>query len=190
MIGVTRKQRWHRRSDGALRTAQYRYYQCESRTNRSLCDYHTRRAEELEDEVRKSLRPRGRARAALNGTHASDDTDAEVRRIRERARRLDKRLEDCLDSALSGRLSSDKLRVAAFTIAGEQLQLEQRLQESQRLAEARASEAERRREREQVLRRLREEWDTLAFGERKDLIRGVLDRIVVKDDGIETVLKP
>jgi DNA invertase Pin-like site-specific DNA recombinase len=189
MIGVTRKQRWHRRSDGALRTAQYRYYQCESRTNRSLCDYHTRRAEELEDEVRRSLRPRSSARAALNGAHGSDDAEVEIRRLRDRSRRLDKRLEDCLDSALSGRLSPEKLKIAALTIAGEQLQLEHRLNESQRIAEVRASEADRRREREQVLRRLREEWDTLAFGERKDLIRGVLDRIVVKDDGIEMVLR-
>ena len=41
------------------RMAQYRYYQCESRTNRSLCDYHTRRAVELEEEVRRSLKPGG-----------------------------------------------------------------------------------------------------------------------------------
>jgi site-specific DNA recombinase len=190
MIGVTRKQRWHRRSDGALRTAQYRYYQCESRTNRSLCDYHTRRAEELEDEVRRTLRPRANTRTAANGAQAVGDAEADIRRLRDRARRLDKRLEECLDSAVSGRLNPDKLKTMALGIAGEQLQLEERLLESHRLAQVRASESERRREREQVLRRLRDEWDTLAFGERKDLIRGILDRIVVKDDGIETVLKP
>jgi DNA invertase Pin-like site-specific DNA recombinase len=55
MIGVTRRQRWQRRSDGEVRTAIYRYYQCESRTNRSLCDYHTRRAEALEEEIRNEL---------------------------------------------------------------------------------------------------------------------------------------
>jgi site-specific DNA recombinase len=190
MIGVTRKQRWHRRSDGALRTAQYRYYQCESRTNRSLCDYHTRRAEELEDEVRRTLRPRANTRTAANGAQATGDAEADIRRLRDRARRLDKRLEECLDSAVSGRLNPEKLKTVALGIAGEQLQLEERLVESHRLAQVRASESERRREREQVLRRLRDEWDTLDFGERKDLIRGILDRVVVKDDGIETVLKP
>ena len=41
-----------------------------------------------------------------------------------------------------------------------------------------------------VLQRLRENWSALAFGERRDLIRAVLDRVVVKDDGIEMVLKP
>lgn len=190
MIGVTRKQRWHRRSDGALRTAQYRYYQCESRTNRSLCDYHTRRAEELEEEVRRSLKARGSARVAANGALAADDAEADIRRLRDKTRRLDKRLEECLNSAVSGRLNQDKLKTVALGIAGEQLQIEERLHESHRVAEQRASEAERRRQREQVLGRLRDEWDTLAFGDRRDLIRGVLDRIVVKDDGIETVLKP
>ena len=190
MIGVTRKQRWHRRSDGALRTAQYRYYQCESRTNRSLCDYHTRRAEELEDEVRRTLKASGAARTAANGAQAAGDAEEDIRRLRDKARRLDKRLEQCLDSAVSGRLNRSKLNALALGIAGEQLQLEERLHESHRLAELRASEAERRRRREQVLHRLRDEWDTLAFGDRRDLIRGVLDRIVVKDDGIEMVLKP
>lgn len=55
MIGVTRRQSWQRRSDGEVRSALYRYYQCESRTNRSLCDYHTRRAEDLEEEVHRAL---------------------------------------------------------------------------------------------------------------------------------------
>jgi site-specific DNA recombinase len=190
MIGVTRKQRWHRRSDGALRTAQYRYYQCESRTNRSLCDYHTRRANELEDEVRRILKTRTNPRTAGNGALAADDAEGEIRRLRDKSRRLDRRLEECLDSAASGRLNPEKLKALALIIAGEQLKLEERLHESHRLLEQRASEAERRRQRDQTLNRLREEWDALVFGDRRDLMRGVLDRIIVKDDGIEMVLKP
>jgi hypothetical protein len=140
--------------------------------------------------VRRSLSPRGAARPAANGALAAEDAEADIRRLRDKTRRLDKRLEECLDSAVSGRLNQDKLKSLALVIAGEQLQVEERLHESHRVAEQRASEAERRRQREQVLRRLRTEWETLAFGDRRDLIRGVLDRIVVKDDGIETVLKP
>ena len=33
----------------------YRYYQCESRTNQSVCGYHTQRADDLEGEVRTAL---------------------------------------------------------------------------------------------------------------------------------------
>ncbi len=190
MIGVTRKQRW-RRSDGTTRTAQYRYYQCESRTNRSLCDYHTRRAEDLEEEVRSGLKSRGtiRSRAAGNGTQTVAEAEAQIRRLRDKARRLDRRLEECLESALSGRLNPEKLRLLGSSIAGEQLQLEDKLLESHRLAELRVTEAQRQRQRDQVLRRLRDDWASLTFGERRELIRKALDRIVVKDDGIETVLK-
>jgi len=192
MIGVTRKQRWQRRSDGTTRTAQYRYYQCESRTNRSLCDYHTRRAEDLEEDVRRNLKTRSGAtsRPARNGAQAATDVEAQIRRLKDKARRLDRRLEEYLDSAISGRLNQDKLRSLGLIIAAEQLQLEERLAESRHQADLRASEAQRRRKREQVMRRLRDEWSVLTFGERRELIREVLDRIVVKDDGIEMVLKP
>jgi site-specific DNA recombinase len=192
MIGVTRKQRWQRRSDGLERTAQYRYYQCESRTNRSLCDYHTRRAEELEEDVRRNLKTRSAAasRPPRNGVQAADEAEVQIRRLKDKARRLDRRLEECLDSAISGRLDQEKLRTLALSIAAEQLQLEEQLVESHRRAEIQASEAQRRRQREQVIRRLRADWSSLSFGERRDLIREVLDRIVVKDEGIEMVLKP
>jgi hypothetical protein len=116
--------------------------------------------------------------------------EAQIRRLKDKARRLDRRLEEYLDSAISGRLNQDKLRSLGLIIAAEQLQLEERLVESRRLAELRASEAQRRRQREQVMRRLRDEWSILTFGQRRELIREVLDRIVVKDDGIEMVLKP
>jgi len=192
MIGVTRKQRWQRRSDGVVRTAQYRYYQCESRTNRSLCDYHTRRAEDLEEDVRRSLRARGgpASRPARNGAQAANEAEAQIGRLKDKARRLDRRLEECLDSAISGRLDQEKLRTMALTIAAEQTQLEEQLVEYHRQAETQASEAQRRRQREQVMRRLRAEWNALPFGERRELIREVLERIVVKDEGIEMVLKP
>ncbi|MCZ6614205.1 MAG: recombinase family protein [Chloroflexi bacterium] len=50
MIGVTRRQSWHRK-DGRRMRSVYRYYQCQSRTNQGLCEYQTWRAEELEKAV-------------------------------------------------------------------------------------------------------------------------------------------
>ncbi len=50
MVGVRRRQAWHRR-DGTRQEGLYRYYQCGSRLNRSLCDYHTWRADDLERQV-------------------------------------------------------------------------------------------------------------------------------------------
>ena len=55
MIGVTRRQSWRRR-DGQRMRGVYRYYQCQSRTNQSLCDYHTWRAADLEEAVARRVR--------------------------------------------------------------------------------------------------------------------------------------
>jgi len=191
MIGVTRKQRWKRRSDGAIRVAQYRYYQCESRTNRSLCDYHTRRADELESEVRTALLAgHGRAGSKQSSNGAAANSAEEVRRLRVRARRLDKRLEQYMDDAAMGHINREKLHALGLELATEQMQVEEHLWESARAAQAQASEGERRSRREALLDRLRDEWDNLSFNERRELLRGVVARIVVKDDGIETVLRP
>ena len=54
MIGVTRRQSWHRK-DGRRMRGVYRYYQCQSRTNQGLCAYQTWRAGELEETVAAKL---------------------------------------------------------------------------------------------------------------------------------------
>ncbi len=195
MIGVTRKQSWRRHSDGSLQRAQYRYYQCESRTNRSLCDYHTRREEELEAEVRRALLGNsGRSKPALvvTGDEAAvlAEAEARCRRLRDKLRRLDRRLVQQMEGAASGRLSLERLRTLSLTLAQEQLQVEEALAEAQRAVQQQATETERRRQRQRSYLRLRQEWDRLDFGQRRQLICELVDRIVVRDDGIETLLRP
>ncbi len=193
MIGVTRRQKWRRRSDDTVRSALYRYYQCESRTNRSLCDYHTRRAERLEEEVRKALLS-GESSPAVpqagDGAAVRAETEAQIRRLRDKARRLDRRLEQYLDAASAGRMSEERLRTLSVGLATQQLELEEGLVESQRLAQQQVTEAERRREREQLLTSLGDDWERLSFGQRQELLREMLDRVVVRDDGIEVLLRP
>ena len=55
MIGVTRRQSWRRRDGGRMQGV-YRYYQCQSRANQGVCDYHTWRAVDLEELVVEKLR--------------------------------------------------------------------------------------------------------------------------------------
>ena len=50
MMGVTRHQRWMNKS-GARNRKTYRYYQCQSRNNQSVCGYHTWREADLEGVV-------------------------------------------------------------------------------------------------------------------------------------------
>lgn len=189
MIGVTRKQKWELRS-GGVRVAQYRYYQCESRTNRSLCDYHTRRAEELEAEVRMRLlssKTPSRPRQFANGAERSTEDD--IRRLRDKARRLDKRLEQYMDDAATGNINPEKLRSLGVAVAAEQLQVEDHLAESTRAAQQRLSEGERSSRREVLLDHLRDDWDQMDFPEQQELLRDLVSRIIVKDEAIETVLR-
>lgn len=192
MIGVTRKQKWQRRSDGAMRVGQYRYYQCESRTNRSLCDYHTRRANELEAEVDEWLSS-GKLLASAahsgNGSSAGKDAELLLGRLRSKARRLDRRLQQYLDMAVAGSMNQEKLRNAGLAVAVEQLELEEKLLESQRLAERQATESERERQREEIVVRLSSDAGLLSLTTRRELLRQLLERIIVRDDGLEFVVK-
>lgn len=184
MIGVTRKQKWQR-GDGSIRSAQYRYYQCESRTNRSLCDYHTQRAEELEERVHNALLDTTLV-LDRNG-HSNGAPHSGVNRLRDRVRRLDKRLEQYLDSAAGGNLNTEKLQTAAMALATQQLQLEDKLFEAHRIEQLQASEEERRRYIEKTLRKLREEWDDLSFEDRQEQLREGLERINIRDAEVELV---
>ena len=55
MMGVTRRQSW-KRKDGRRSQQTYRYYQCQSRNNQSVCKYHTWRASMLETNVVSQLK--------------------------------------------------------------------------------------------------------------------------------------
>ena len=190
MIGVTRRQRWQRKSDGEVRTALYRYYQCESRTNRSLCDYHTRRAEALEEEVRGELL-NGRSETPAAVTSAEQvPFEGQGKQLRDKMRRLDRRLEQYLDAAANGRIDEERLRSLGLEVANQQLATEEALAEGQRRAEQQATEAERRQRRQDTLARFREQWGQLTFPERYELLHGLLERVVVRDDGVEVSLRP
>jgi site-specific DNA recombinase len=194
MIGVSRRQRWERR-DGSERGAEYRYYQCESRTNRSLCDYHTRRAAVLEEEVRQAILGQGQSSAPAlprAGDEAAvlAEAQANSRRLRARLRRLDRRLEQHLDAVTRGRLSRERFDSLSLALGAEQLALEESLAEAERFAHQQASAAERARRQERALARLRSEWDRMPPAQRQALLRELLERVVVRDDSIRALLRP
>ncbi len=194
MIGVSRRQSWRRKDAEEESQASYRYYQCESRTNQSVCDYHTRRAEELEEAVREALRDAESAGPAL--PEAGDEAGVlaewqrQAQRLHRRLAQVDKRLEGYLDAAARGRLARDKLRSLSMAAATDRLALEEDLEATEVRARQHANVAERRRQREWARQRLCDEWDSLLFAERQELLRQVVERIVVTDDDIRTLLRP
>jgi len=195
MIGVSRRQSWKRQKDGTVAEACYRYYQCQSRTNQSLCDYHTRRADDLESEVHQSLSTLDLG-AGQAFRHAGDqdavlaESKDECREVQRRLTQLDKRLERHMDAAARGRLSREKLQSLGIALAAERLDVEARLVAAERRVDEHASVAARRRAQEQALLRLSDRWDSLDFNSRRSLLRDVVDRVVVADVGIKVQLRP
>jgi site-specific DNA recombinase len=190
MIGVTRRQSWQRRGDGGTSSAEYRYYQCGSRTNQSMCDYHTRSAAQLDDEVRLAAADalermvQGETLAVGSGPSLDDP-----KRLHTRLRQLDRRLEQYLDLASSGRITPERLRALSTDLAQQQLEVEDDLVDVNRRMREREARTERIQVHTDQIAQLRERWDTLDFAERQALIRDILQRVNVRDDGVEVVLR-
>jgi DNA invertase Pin-like site-specific DNA recombinase len=192
MIGVSRRQTWKRRS-GSEGKAAYRYYQCESRTNQSVCDYHTQRADELEDGVRNSLVTMdGDTLAPVAGNEAAvaAELQTELERLHGRLRQLDRKLEDHLSAATKGRINREQLQQRSIATTGERLRIEEAVEDIERRVHEQADSGQRRRAREKSLTKLIDGWTSMAFHDVQLLLRELVDRIVVRDDGVQLVLRP
>lgn len=191
MIGVSRRQVWKRRRDDSEQFASYRYYQCESRTNRGVCSYNTRRAEDIEEAVRLHL---AKVDPKDLATAADDDAviahwQAEVRRLRERLQQIDRRFAKSIGGATKDRPSRDRLRSQGLLIAEERSKVEQELRDAKWRAEHYASTAERRHTRNAALDLIVSQWESLEMPEKQQLLRELVEHIRVDDDDIEVVLR-
>jgi DNA invertase Pin-like site-specific DNA recombinase len=193
LIGVSRKQTWKRR-DGKQMANSYRYYQCESRTNQSMCGYHTRRADALEAEVRAELgdvfrRGSGFPQAGDEAAVLAEQ-QAEAERLRVRLRSIDRRLEGYVESAAKGRLSRERMRKLSVAAAADRLAVEEALELAERRIEEHLTASERKRARERDVARLLDGWDEIAFAGRQSALRDAVARITVRDDAVEIMLRP
>ena len=194
LIGVSRRQAW-KRQNGEQVSNSYRYYQCESRTNQSVCNYHTQRADDLEVRVRALLVEM----FADGGTFplAGDDASvlAEQRhdldKLHSRLRSLDRRLEGYVDSGARGRLTREKMQTLSVGAASDRLALEDAIEAAEHRIEEHLSAGERLSVRERDTSRLLDQWDAIPFLERQTLLRDAVLRIDVTDDAHVTItLRP
>jgi hypothetical protein len=191
MIGVSRRQSWRRRGEEQPAEAEYRYYQCLSRTNQSMCDYHTWRAAVLEEEVRKQ---------AIAGVEqwvstpvsletAAASVEEEVERLRLRLRQLDRRLEQHMQAAANRELTLERLRELNVDVTQQQMETDDAIHQLEDRRQAAESLNEQRKAREHVLETLRDGWAELAFEVQQGLIREVVDRVTVLDEGASVRLR-
>ncbi len=189
MIGVSRKQRWTTKA-GEKRSATYRYYQCESRTNQNTCSYNTQREAELEERVRALLAEPHGATARVQRVGDADAyaqaIEAELGRIEGRLRQNRRRVESLVGETASGQLPIERMKAIGTGFVKEQRELEREAQEARDRLAAERSEAEREERAESTRKRLLARWDDLAFEERQSLLRELVDRIDV--DGEEARL--
>jgi site-specific DNA recombinase len=190
MIGVSRRQRWKRRSDGGESEGQYRYYQCESRTNQSLCEYNTQRASELEEAVRQELcRLKDSQEPGVEGNaRVKMDVLHERERIRVRMGRLDRAVEAQFSALLRGESELADVREEAAALAAEGARLESRLYELDQRSNQQASALQRIKDRQRAIARLCDESEPLPFDDARNLVRDVVQSITVVDGQVEVRL--
>ncbi len=192
LIGVSRKQAWKRRSGERVENS-YRYYQCESRTNQSVCNYHTRRADDLERELRTWL---AGGFLEAGGFPQSDDTlavdqdqEREREKLRARLRAIDKRIDRYIDAAARGRLTKDKMRKLSVAAAGDRLNVEDALESIERQIDEHLGAEARKTAREHGVAVLLEAWESMRFADRQAGLRATVARMTVTDDDISIELR-
>lgn len=185
MIGVSRHQTWTRRDNGGAGAADYRYYQCLSRTNQNTCDYHTRRADALEAEVcAKAAALVEEELRAPAPPYVPPTVEEEVARLRERLQQLDRQLEGYMQAAASQQLSRERLRELSAEVMREQMEADAaigQLESSRRIAQ---TIDDHRRTREAVLATLRAEPDAVPFEQRREALQATIQRVTVLDEAI------
>lgn len=170
MTGVTRRQSW-RLKDGSRKTGVYRYYQCQSRVNRSVCSYHTKQETELESTALTKFKLEILSRVAglgqdLNTPNREGDLDA-LRQTRvENAKR---RFIRSVRRAASGELG--------IVTLGKYLT---DLDDARKLAQNVASP-------EDVVSTL-DSWSTLSIQERRDFLTQHVLKIEVTDSSVEVLV--
>ena len=191
MIGVNRSQTWTTLKKGGKRKGEYRYYQCQSRTNQSVCQYHTRRADDLEgfvlDTLRSSSNPE--ALAKLMKVRESTDETSEQPWLERKLKTLDRKFREHLDQATEGAISLEEFRVVSGDLLWERQLLEQRVALLEAEAKQEITSEHRKEYMLEKLEELRERWDTMTSPARKALLQHLIERIVVYDDHVKTILR-
>ena len=115
MMGATRRQSW-RRKDGRRVRGVYRYYQCQSRNNQSVCGYHTWRAARLEATILSQLRYALKARESAaadpveQGRQIQRIRDLRQTKLNNTERKLNLALRRAAQGAISMRVIGEYLR--------------------------------------------------------------------------------
>lgn len=178
LIGVSRKQTWVRKNGERANNA-YRYYQCESRTNQSVCTYHTRRADDLEREVRGLLAER----AAVTTEPAAPPADGagDLDRLHAKAKAIDRRIDRAIEAGARGRMTRDKMQRLLVAAAAERLTIDDAVDALARRMAGDSHGAS--------LAELAAGWEGMRFEDLHAALREAVARITVGEDAVTLTLR-
>lgn len=160
MMGVTRRQSW-RNKNGKRQRGVYRYYQCQSRNNQSVCGYHTWRAPLLEGTIVPQL---GLAlRAKQNDTFSNGNQKPHLETVWEdRVKNAERRFVQMLRKTARGAAKVEEL-------AEYLTELDNVRANGKKAANTDDDE-------------VMSKWDELSFDQQRDFLRTRVARIVVRDE--------
>ena len=168
MMGVTRRQRWRTKS-GERKRGTYRYYQCQSRNNQSVCAYHTWRAEELEGAtlaqiplVARTRELERRAGEETGGDGESPPNGALRAAWDKRVQNAERRFVQAMRKTATGAAKTDHLEEALSDL------------DKTRANAARAGSTE-------GMEAALAQWDELDFERKRDFLMTYVGRVEVRD---------
>ena len=169
MMGVTRRQRW-KTKDGKRNHGIYRYYQCQSRQNQSRCEYHTWRETRLEAAVLSQLR-------LLLKTFDRQPQDVTDNVSHERSKTLDATRKKRLVNA--ERRFTDAVKRAAKAAIGLDIVSEylEELEKARRAVSTPSIMGD--------ATKMLDQWDSLNYEERRNILMENIERVTVGDDTVE-----
>lgn len=186
MIGVSRHQTWTRRRDGGQTHAEYRYYQCQSRTNQSFCQYHTWRADELEKTVVANIERE--LERILARPEIPQPSPPQRPRLQNKLKELERKFDRYLAQTADGVITTQELRTLNRGLAREREALQRRLADLDAEAKREVAEGKRSQWLTETVAKFGEQWRALDFRARRNLLEELVERIVVYDDRLETLL--
>ena len=168
MMGVTRRQQWKNKDGERVRNT-YRYYQCQSRNNQSVCGYHTWRESELEEavlaQVRSAIESGGDGPEGVDGK--ASEALSEMRK--EELRNAERRFIQAMRKTASGAADTDLLQEAVNDLDSARA----RADGTAPAPNARSGVAV---------------WDYLGFDQRRDLLLAHVSRVEVSDQTARVVV--
>ena len=164
MMGVTRHQRWTNK-DGNRNRKTYRYYQCQSRNNQSVCGYHTWREADLEGTVLAQIPMAIKAKELDRRDADSQNGDVEepLRAIwQERVKNAERRFLQAMRKTAAGGADTGHLADALNDLDD---------------ARMGAQRSESRADVDDIVRR----WDELSFVDKRDFLLTNVAKVEVAD---------